>query len=325
MDISGKQNRDKRSRKELKNVAALKQVEWSYFDSPQPSTASGTDQYGWTPLDLEHVSRSYMEETNGGGQVEPVPGFRSRRALTEGLSQGQPDPGRIGLRVLRPEVRFGTDERTEISETASIPWRSICHLMISGPDGRSLNGTGWLAGPDLVVTAGHCVSDARMGGKASQITVVPGSNGAYPPPYGTLDAVGATTLPGWETSQNQNFDVGFIKLPNKNVGQQLGWFGTAVIDDLNALKVIVNLAGYPDDKPLGTMWFNSGRIIKTDAHLFEYLLDTESGQSGSPVFWSGPNGQRIALGVHAYGDGRSNKALRITAEIYGYLQQLRGF
>ena len=44
----------------------------------------------WTPLDAAMISRSYMVETHGGGRIESVPGLNRRRAVTAGLSIGQP-------------------------------------------------------------------------------------------------------------------------------------------------------------------------------------------------------------------------------------------
>jgi V8-like Glu-specific endopeptidase len=87
---------------------------------------------------------------------------------------------------------------------------------------------------------------------------------------------------------------------------------------------MVNIAGYPADKPAGTMWFNSGRIVTADPAFLEYMLETEAGESGGPVFWYGGD-QRVVVAVHAYHTGTGNKGLRVTAEMYQRIKQLRGF
>jgi glutamyl endopeptidase len=77
---------------------------------------------------------------------------------------------RIGLEtVLHP-----IDERTRILETNEAPWRMVCALEIDGPWGSFL-GTGWLVAPRTIITAGHCVYDAKqMGGWANKIRISPG-------------------------------------------------------------------------------------------------------------------------------------------------------
>jgi len=74
--------------------------------------------------------------------------------------------GGIGL-----ETVLGLDERTRIVSTETLPWKLVCALEIDAPWGGFV-GTGWFARPRTLVTAGHCVFDARqMGGWAREIRV----------------------------------------------------------------------------------------------------------------------------------------------------------
>lgn len=288
---------------------------------PNGKAESKGQESEWSPLDAKLLSRSYMVETHGGGMIEPAPGFAKRRAITAGLPGGQP--------VLKPKIRtesvIGPDDRTEIAETAGIPWRSICHLLIERQDGHSAYGTGWFAGPRLVVTAGHCILNHASGRWASRINVVPGSNGKYPPPFGTVEVEQVRVHPKWEHEGDENYDYGFLLLRDEILGRSIGWFGFAVLDDRQLETMVVNIAGYPDDKGRGTMWFNAGRIISAQATHLRYLIDTEEGQSGAPVFWYGKDQQRIVVAVHVGMEANYNRGTRITQEVYSAIKDLRGF
>ena len=55
------------------------------------------------------------------------------------------------------EVVIGRDDRIRVGATNKNPWRWICSLRITAKDGSRWIGTGWLAGPRTVITAGHVV------------------------------------------------------------------------------------------------------------------------------------------------------------------------
>jgi V8-like Glu-specific endopeptidase len=274
----------------------------------------------WTPLDAAMISRSYMVETHGGGRIEAVPGINRRRAVAAGLPAGQP---RVGSDMVAQDATE-QDELTPVPDTTSIPWRSICQLLITRQDNSKEYGTAWFAGPALLVTAGHCIVDHKKGGWASSITVVPASNGSYPPPFSMWQASGIEAHTAWANDADPHFDYGFISLADSTIGQQLGWFGFSVLPDDRVVNLMVNIAGYPADEPAGTMWFNSGRVVAADPAFLEYMLETEAGESGGPVFWYGGD-QRVVVAVHAYHTGTSNKGLRVTADMYQRILQLRGF
>ena len=67
------------------------------------------------------------------------------------------------------------------------PFRSVCLLLVTAADGTRLQGTGWLAGPRTVITAGHLVYLPSSGGWVRQAEVI--VRGADAPPQG-LDTHG---------------------------------------------------------------------------------------------------------------------------------------
>jgi glutamyl endopeptidase len=137
-------------------------------------------------------------------------------------------------------------------------------------------------------------------------------------------ATGMQANDRWAKEFNPEFDYGFISIANPALGHQLGWFGFAVVPDNRAINMMVNVAGYPNTGPTGTMWFDSGRIFGADSAFFTYMQQTEAGESGGPVFWYGQD-QRIVVAVHAYHSPAGNKGLRVTEAMYKKVQELRGF
>ena len=264
----------------------------------------------------------------GSGELERVPGF-NESALDSGGGGG----GRAGARVVpvspelenlpdagaleyaSPETVCGSDERTQITNTTAIAWRWICQLVLKFRDGTSARGTGWFIGPHTVMTAGHCVYSHSHGGWAQSIEVIPGMNGAVRP-YGSAVSTSFRSVTGWtgSPSGNPEFDYGAIILPNDTLGNRTGWFGFAVLTDAALNNLLVNLSGYAGDKPFGTQWFMAGNISNVEARRLRYMVDSFGGQSGSPV-WRLNNGQRHAVGIHAYG-GCPNGATRIIQDVY---------
>jgi glutamyl endopeptidase len=250
------------------------------------------------------------------GEIEMVAGFDPTRAVNEANTQevAVADlPDAASTAYLYTETVCGADDRVRISPATSLPWRWICKLFITFPDGARFVGTGWMIGGRTVMTAGHCVYSRGNGGWASSVEVVPGMDGASRP-YGSLVGTSFRSVTGWTQDGKPEFDYVAIILPNCSLGNRVGWFGFAYLNDSTLNNMLVNTAGYPGDKPNGTMWFNAGSISRVEERKIYYMIDTIGGQSGSPV-WRYLNGERHAVGVHAYG-GCPNSATRITKPVF---------
>ena len=218
------------------------------------------------------------------------------------------------------EVVIGTDDRQQITGTGAYPWRAICSLLITAADGARYIGTGWFAGPRLVVTAGHCVFMRDHGGWVRSIDVIPGRNGATQP-YGTRTGTIFRSTKGWTEQNNRDFDYGAILLTGGSaLGSQTGFFGLGVRSDAELRSYNVNVSGYPGDKPVGTQWWMARQVDSVTAQTIVYQLDTAGGQSGAPV-WVFLNNTRVAVGVHTNGAPSGNSATRITQAVSNNLIQ----
>lgn len=202
-----------------------------------------------------------------------------------------------------------TDDRRIQVNTGIPPWRMICSLVIESTRG-SFRGTGWLAGPSLVMTAGHCVySLARFGGWARRVTVTPGRSGRGAP-FGSLTETRLSCSRAW-LSEDKAFDVGCIHL-SQPLGTRLGWFGHAAPGNLAGAGAVV--AGYPEFAgSYDNLLTEEGPVHTAQQGRLFYGVDTTDGQSGAPVWLAGSAGPPTVVAIHTYEEDQTPPALGIEA------------
>ncbi|HEX5688418.1 MAG TPA: serine protease, partial [Roseiflexaceae bacterium] len=211
-----------------------------------------------------------------------------------------------------------TDDRALVEDTEAYPWRCICALRITAADGSRWLGTGWLAGPRTIVTAGHCVYLRRHGGWAREVEVIPGLS-AEQRPYGACTATSFRSVRGWARGAKPGHNYGAVILPpDRAFGNLVGFFGFTGLADLDLKNLHVNLAGYPCDKPEATQWRHARPLDFVTPRTLEYRVDTLGGQSGAPV-WQLKNGERYVVGIHVGAGAFGNAAIRITSPVFDNL------
>lgn len=215
------------------------------------------------------------------------------------------------------ETVHGPDDRIQITNTTIYPWRAIASLQITANDNSQWIGTAWFIGPHTLMTAGHVVYIKNSGvpgrdGWVKSIKVMPGRNGANIPWLVTSNTF--RTVSGWANNGDQNYDYGAIIIPTE-LGNTLGWFGFGVYSDADLVASIGNIAGYPGDKPAGTLWYDARKIDSVNSRKVFYDIDTAGGQSGSAVYRI-ISGQRFGIAVHAYGGATTNSGTRIVSAVY---------
>jgi len=218
------------------------------------------------------------------------------------------------------EVVIGRDDRVRVNNTKVVPWNRICHLSITAANGSHFLGTGFLIGRRTVITAGHCVHMASAGGWVRQIIVTPGRN-AGAKPFGTYTSSSFRSVKGWVVNKNSNYDYGAIIMP-QSTPATLSAFGFANYADAALLNKRLNNAGYPGDKPAGTMWYNANKCKAVTPRTLIYDIDTMGGQSGSPI-WIRRDGKRTVVGIHTNGAASGNSATRITHPVFLNLKRWR--
>jgi V8-like Glu-specific endopeptidase len=259
------------------------------------------------------------------GEFEKVAGHMGLEAVTAEMwvapeTEGLRDIGEASFGAPPPmaETVHGPDNRVRITTTANYPWRVHASLLITAADNSQWIGTGWFIGPHTLMTAGHCVFIKGSGvpgrdGWVRQIQVMPGRNGNTLP-YGSVTSGSLRSVTGWTQNGNENYDYGAIIIPTE-LGNTVGWFGFGVWPDADLLACTGNIAGYPGDKPAGTLWYDYHRIASVNARKVYYDIDTYGGQSGSAVYRI-IDGGRYGIAIHAYGGSVTNSGTRIVTAVY---------
>lgn len=259
------------------------------------------------------------------GDFEPVAGHAALTAMTMDLwevpkTEGLKDIGEasFGPPAPLPETVHGPDDRVQILDTKSYPWRVHASLLITAADNSMWIGTGWFIGPHTLMTAGHVVHIKNSGvpgrdGWVKQIQVMPGRNGGTLP-YGSVTSTSFRSVTGWTTSGDENYDYGAIIIPTQ-LGNTTGWFGFGVWPDAELLASTGNISGYPGDKPSGTQWYAYRKIASVNSRKVFYDIDTFGGQSGSAVYRI-INGGRYGIAIHAYGGAVNNSGTRIVTPVF---------
>jgi V8-like Glu-specific endopeptidase len=234
------------------------------------------------------------------------------------------------------------DGRRQILQTRRAPFNAVCRLERDFGEGRITGCTGFLVGPRLVLTAGHCVySPARrlFGRRAapSAIHVVPGQASATDAPFGRVAAVRWLAHRRYMRAAARPFDVGLIELAEEVRGVPPFSLHVASDAELRRLRQrrLVHISGYPGDKPRGTQWQHEERLDRVTPRDLFYSVDTCPGHSGAPVWverWPGTG--RSVVGIHTAGPrphaggawgcragvpmapaGHVNRGVRMTADL----------
>lgn len=244
-----------------------------------------------------------------------------------------------------PYVIIGNDNRTIVSDTTVAPYRYIGRLVIYASFSKTgkaakFSGTGFLVGPKLVMTAAHCLyptdDDGVIYDKVTEAIFYPGRNGNSTP-YGSAKGTVLHVPTKYKDSAptyNKKYDYAVMEL-NTAIGNTTGSFSTdanyivgteGVINPLNVTlagggafnSLKVTLAGYPGNETQNNkLYKHSGTAsFENDDYIFSYTIDTEGGQSGSPLYLK-QNGKFCVVGIHILGNSaaKQNYGRRITNAI----------
>ena len=260
-----------------------------------------------------------------------------RRPLWAVLDEDDGDDDAPDLALVGP-----TDNRIHEVRTTRFPFNTICHLGRDFGDGRWRSCSGVLIGPREVLTAGHCLYSSRLGRAPVRIRVAPGRSDRDGLPYGEQISreyyVPERFVRPEAAHDRRLFDYGLIRLPRPFPGilrfLPLRALSSEALGLLRA-RHPVTVAGYPADRPIGTLWHHSERLARITPRRLFYAADTCPGHSGSPVYLIGAGaGQDGIVGVHtsgivdelgrSYGCGKGvvlappglfNSGVRITPEV----------
>ncbi len=257
-------------------------------------------------------------------------------AISLGTAGGPSEPGPSDVSVEKSkefaETVFGTDDRTKVTATTSTPYKAVCQIQITWPNGSTGTATAEFVSPRVLLTNAHCTYMPANGGWARSVKIVPGKNGTSEP-FGSQFAMTYYVPTAWinskpsPTSVNPDFDISWLIMPDRTLFNRTGYaFGYQTTSDANLKTYQLNMAGYPNDKKSGSgkdgknMWFQyGGGNQSVSANQYRHYLDTNPGSSGSPMwlyFSSGATPGRFVVGVNDAENSSSNFATRMTTTYF---------
>lgn len=215
------------------------------------------------------------------------------------------------------------DNRVQEIETRRFPFNTICHLGRDFGFGLRWGCSGTLFAPRRVLTAAHCLYSLKLGRAPNQIAVAPGRSDRDQMPYGRRFALAAYVplrfIQARSRAERRANDYGLVilhhRFPPLNRFLPLHAADNAELHRLQERKISLTIAGYPADRPVGTLWRHSETLRGFSAKRLFYTVDTCPGDSGSPV-WAREGDRWALLAVHTTGIldelGRSHGCARGT-------------
>lgn len=213
---------------------------------------------------------------------------------------------------------IGRDNREIVDDTTDKPYRSICLLDIIYRDNdkklRITHGTGFVTSDNVVVTAGHCLYRDDLDRFVEYVEVSPGYSGDYEP-YGRETSRTLYVPQKFIDNHSQSYDYGVIRL-NNSIGDECGNLSLSSFDKYVENDYELHTAGYPKPSDYDYQMYECyGDLDSYTSKLIRHDMDTEPGQSGSPILVEYRANKYKVIGVHGgYDTDRDiNRAARVTS------------
>lgn len=203
--------------------------------------------------------------------------------------------------------------RRKVENTLAGQYRCIAYLALSR-GGKGYRGTGFVMGPNLVVTAMHCLCDRKTLEFNDAVYVIPART-EKTSPLPTFKAKKIVINPEFINDPNTQYvcgrDWGMV-LVEGNIQQVTGSLGSMIVYT-GLTGQIVELPGYsaiaPNGKTSLDMWTSEGKIDKySDTPYFNALhhnADHWGGSSGAPIIYDfGNKNYMVAIHASATIDGK---------------------
>jgi V8-like Glu-specific endopeptidase len=218
---------------------------------------------------------------------------------------------------------YGEDVRTQAASSDRLP-NSAIGLLVIKIDIGTFVGTGAMVGRNVILTAAHNLVHHTASSKPPMIRFLPAEHKGSWFPEPTISGI---YIPDeYKTDQSEDYAIIVI---NEPLGDHTGFLEMTALTNKQLLQEELCIIGYPRDKNEKTttvaQWEGRGQAVGGDSNFIRYYIDTDKGQSGSPVVFQKGNKYHV-VGVHVIGDKTEgvNKATRITEarikKITEYLQ-----
>ena len=215
---------------------------------------------------------------------------------------------------------LGRDNRDIVEDTTDKPYSSICFLDIVYEDDddnlRHAYGTGFVNSDNVVVTAAHCLYREDLDKFVEYVRVTPGRNGDDTP-YGRETSRTLYVPEKFKDDGDERYDYGVIRL-NNSIGDECGNLSLTSLDKYVEDGYELLTAGYPSPKDYDYQMYEcTGDVDSYTSRLIRHDMDTEGGQSGSPILVEYKSNKYKVVGIHSGYDGDRdiNRGVRINSAI----------
>lgn len=204
-------------------------------------------------------------------------------------------------------------------DRTKFPYTTITHLDIgfdTTGDGKAdywCDGSGYIVGPDVMVTAGHCFWSKKYGWAKEVRTYLMYEQNLSREYYYPASWITSTA---YTQGGDSEYDWCVVTM-QQNVGATTGWLGFGVSSSL--VNKDIRVAGFTQWESMNIHLFESyGQIKQQNERIIGYNASTTEAQAGGPVF----DEDGIAWGIHTTG-GALNSGCTINSYLFDLLSSKR--
>lgn len=236
--------------------------------------------------------------------------------------------------LLKPSLDISIQSTTgpveRVFDTTVDRYRGTCRIEANDTKSSKMTyGTASLVGPNLALTAAHCVFNKDDGNKAFPgWSLFPAYNGGM---YNGIVCGWAQVYyyDSWMQNHDIEHDVVVCTL-TENVGNTVGYYGIRKYDSNSGLKGLdVDLLGYPADTSFGFtsnaiyQYRATGKITSVNNYNFNHNCFNVKGFSGGPMVPLSNVTQIVGVNIATTVVGQNGVGVRITDHLYNLISSLR--
>ncbi len=190
-----------------------------------------------------------------------------------------------------------------VPDTLVPPFTGVCRFFVTRLRGgvfkKEFTSSGFLIGNRHLLTAAHNFATFKKFGVKSKVINATCRLGAHEEErffeISDFYRPKEISIPKRYRAKRFRYDYCLITLK-----QQLDFDSPFELIDLAAAEVEIGdevlIAGYPNGSKL--MYWGRGKVLESSNHLLTYDIDTQTGNSGGPVWVKKSDGRYIFVGVH---------------------------